>query len=233
MRNRPRRGYEDRQERRTRHVRGCWEGFCEPHYLPVSAWTGRRAGAAGSGGTAAAKDAKTFMGFRLLDLENQTVKWRTPTFGKSAVVTYAFATDPVTTPGRPQLRIDAAPGGGLRAFANQQAPIPQRGRCRLPHVGEGRRDQLPRDQRHRIRRHPHRRPGPARRARLHQRGLEAGHGARPSRKKSSAARSSASTRSSRGRSASTAVSASTTCATRLRTRSGTPSGSIIRAPPAS
>ena len=52
----------------------------------------------GSGG-AAAKDAKTFMGFRLLDLENQTVKWRTPTFGKSAVVTYAFATNPVTTPG--------------------------------------------------------------------------------------------------------------------------------------
>jgi hypothetical protein len=52
----------------------------------------------GSGG-AAAKDAKTFMGFRLLDLENQAVKWRTPTFGRSAVVTYAFATSPVTTPG--------------------------------------------------------------------------------------------------------------------------------------
>jgi hypothetical protein len=50
-------------------------------------------------GAANAKDAKTFMGFRLLDLENQTVKWRTPTFGRSAVVTYAFATSPVTTPG--------------------------------------------------------------------------------------------------------------------------------------
>ena len=50
-------------------------------------------------GTAGAKDAKTFMGFRLLDLENQTVKWRTPTFGRSAVVTYAFATSPVQTPG--------------------------------------------------------------------------------------------------------------------------------------
>jgi hypothetical protein len=53
----------------------------------------------GSGGAAVAKDAKSFMGFRLLDLENQTVKWRTPTFGRSAVVTYAFATGPVTTPG--------------------------------------------------------------------------------------------------------------------------------------
>jgi Matrixin len=49
--------------------------------------------------TAGAEDAKTFMGFRLLDLENQTVKWRTPTFGRSAIVTYAFATAPVETPG--------------------------------------------------------------------------------------------------------------------------------------
>lgn len=48
---------------------------------------------------ASAEDAKTFMGFRLLDLENQTVKWRTPTFGRSAVVTYAFATAEVETPG--------------------------------------------------------------------------------------------------------------------------------------
>ena len=49
--------------------------------------------------SAGAEDAKTFMGFRLLDLENQTVKWRTPTFGRSAIVTYAFATAPVDTPG--------------------------------------------------------------------------------------------------------------------------------------
>jgi hypothetical protein len=51
------------------------------------------------GSVAGAKDVKTFMGFRLLDLENQSVKWATPTFGRSAVVTYAFATGPVDTPG--------------------------------------------------------------------------------------------------------------------------------------
>jgi hypothetical protein len=50
-------------------------------------------------GVACAKDAKTFLGFRLLDLENQSVKWQTPTFGQSAVVTYAFTTGPVSTPG--------------------------------------------------------------------------------------------------------------------------------------
>jgi hypothetical protein len=51
-----------------------------------------------SSAVTSARDAKTFVGFRLLDLEDQTVKWRTPTFGKSAVVTYAFATGPVSTP---------------------------------------------------------------------------------------------------------------------------------------
>ena len=50
-------------------------------------------------GLTCADEAKTFLGFRLLDLENQSVKWRTPTFGKSAVVTYAFATGPISTPG--------------------------------------------------------------------------------------------------------------------------------------
>ena len=50
-------------------------------------------------GLTCADEAKTFLGFRLLDLENQSVKWRTPTFGKSAVVTYAFATGPVSNPG--------------------------------------------------------------------------------------------------------------------------------------
>jgi hypothetical protein len=50
-------------------------------------------------GDACAKDVKTFLGFRLLDLENQSVKWQSPTFGRGAVVTYAFATSPVATPG--------------------------------------------------------------------------------------------------------------------------------------
>jgi hypothetical protein len=50
-------------------------------------------------GVACAKEAKTFLGFRLLDLENQTVKWQAPMLGPSTVVTYAFATSPVSTPG--------------------------------------------------------------------------------------------------------------------------------------
>lgn len=49
-------------------------------------------------GRSGADDPKTFLGFRLLDLENQTVKWQTPTFGRGAIVTYAFATGPVDTP---------------------------------------------------------------------------------------------------------------------------------------
>ncbi len=52
-----------------------------------------------STGFAAAGKPETFLGFRLLDLENQTVKWQSPRFGESAVVTYAFATRPTTTPG--------------------------------------------------------------------------------------------------------------------------------------
>lgn len=51
------------------------------------------------GGVGYADEAKTFLGFRLLDLENQSVKWESPRFGESAVVTYAFATGPVATPG--------------------------------------------------------------------------------------------------------------------------------------
>jgi hypothetical protein len=50
-------------------------------------------------GTTHAEDAEPFLGFRLLDLENQAVKWRSPTFGSGAVITYAFATAPVTTEG--------------------------------------------------------------------------------------------------------------------------------------
>jgi hypothetical protein len=47
---------------------------------------------------AGAEEPRTFLGFRLLNLENQTVKWQTPTFGRKAAITYAFATDPVVTP---------------------------------------------------------------------------------------------------------------------------------------
>jgi len=50
-------------------------------------------------GLAQAGEPRTFLGFRLLDLENQSVKWRTPLFGESAQVTYAFATRDTTTAG--------------------------------------------------------------------------------------------------------------------------------------
>lgn len=50
-------------------------------------------------GLAGAKEPTTFLGFRLLNLESQTVKWQSPTFGRSATITYAFATEPVTTTG--------------------------------------------------------------------------------------------------------------------------------------
>ena len=226
-------GLRGQRERWARRTRGCWEGFCEPHYLPElpSDWPpGWRCWAVAP---PVPRTRSPFMGFRLLDLENQTVKWRTPTFGRSAVVTYAFATSPVTTPGARNCASMLPPAAAYEPSQDQQAPIPQRGRRRLPHVGEGCRDQLPRDQRYRLRRHPHRRPGTAPRPRLHQRRAEAGAAASRSRRRSSAARSSASTRSSRGRSASTDASASTTCATRSPTRSGMPSASITRAPPAS
>lgn len=51
------------------------------------------------GADAGAGDGATYLGFRLLDLENQSVRWQTPTFGAGAVVTYAFAAGPVTTAG--------------------------------------------------------------------------------------------------------------------------------------
>jgi hypothetical protein len=58
--------------------------------------------ATGSGssltGSAWAHD-ETFLGFRLLDLENQTVKWQSPHMGVGAALTYAFATEAVDTPG--------------------------------------------------------------------------------------------------------------------------------------
>jgi hypothetical protein len=49
-------------------------------------------------GLASAHDA-TFLGFRLLDLENQTVKWQNPHMGVGAALTYAFANEAVDTPG--------------------------------------------------------------------------------------------------------------------------------------
>jgi hypothetical protein len=41
----------------------------------------------------------TFLGFQLLDLENQTVKWQSPRMGVGADITYALATELVETPG--------------------------------------------------------------------------------------------------------------------------------------
>ncbi len=48
---------------------------------------------------AVAGETGTFLGFRLLDLENQSVKWQSPRWGDGAAVTYAFATRPTTTAG--------------------------------------------------------------------------------------------------------------------------------------
>jgi len=50
-------------------------------------------------GTGNAAEPATLLGFRLLNLENQTVKWSTPTFGRGAGLTYAFAQGAVETPG--------------------------------------------------------------------------------------------------------------------------------------
>jgi hypothetical protein len=51
----------------------------------------------GSGLAIAGKPA-TFLGFSLLDLESQSVKWQNARFGEAATVTYGFATEPTTTP---------------------------------------------------------------------------------------------------------------------------------------
>jgi hypothetical protein len=48
---------------------------------------------------AAAGEPGTFLGFRLLDLENQSVKWQSPRWGESAAVTYAFAAETTVTEG--------------------------------------------------------------------------------------------------------------------------------------
>jgi hypothetical protein len=79
-------------------------------------------------GRSGAEDGKTFLGFRLLDLENQSVKWQTPTFGRGAVVTYAFATGPLATPGArncaamlPPDRAYAPSGIGQRQFRREVA----------------------------------------------------------------------------------------------------------------
>jgi hypothetical protein len=50
-------------------------------------------------GFALAGEPPTFLGFRLLDLENQSVKWQSPRWGRSAAVTYAFAAEATTTEG--------------------------------------------------------------------------------------------------------------------------------------
>lgn len=51
----------------------------------------------GSGLALAGKPAN-FLGFRLLDLESQSVKWQSARFGEAATVTYGFADAPTTTP---------------------------------------------------------------------------------------------------------------------------------------
>ena len=50
-------------------------------------------------GFAWAGEPAMFLGFRLLDLENQTVKWQSPHMGEGAHLTYAFATEATDTPG--------------------------------------------------------------------------------------------------------------------------------------
>lgn len=48
---------------------------------------------------AAAGEPGTFLGFRLLDLEDQSVKWQSPRWGERAELTYAFATQATSTEG--------------------------------------------------------------------------------------------------------------------------------------
>ena len=52
-----------------------------------------------STGIAFAGEPGTFLGFQLLDLEHQSVKWQSPRFGEPAAVTYAFVREPTNTPG--------------------------------------------------------------------------------------------------------------------------------------
>jgi Matrixin len=52
-----------------------------------------------STGLATAGEPGTFLGFQLLDLEHQSVKWQSPRFGEAARVTYAFITKATDTPG--------------------------------------------------------------------------------------------------------------------------------------
>lgn len=52
-----------------------------------------------SAGFATAGEPQAFVGFRLLELEDQTVKWQSPHMGESAAVTYAFASKATNTPG--------------------------------------------------------------------------------------------------------------------------------------
>ncbi|MDH4983342.1 matrixin family metalloprotease [Hyphomicrobium sp. D-2] len=59
-----------------------------------------------SGGTALlvaasafAGGGSTYLGFRLLDMEQKSVRWHTPVLGSGATITYAFVTEPVTSEG--------------------------------------------------------------------------------------------------------------------------------------
>ena len=62
--------------------------------------------------SASAAEPKRFLGFRLLDLENQSVKWETPRQRVGATVTYAFATKLVTTEGgRAFTNVELKPAG--------------------------------------------------------------------------------------------------------------------------
>ena len=94
-------------------------------------------------GLASAHDA-TFLGFRLLDLENQTVKWQSPHMGVGAALTYAFATEAVDTPGARNCAKLVPPEKAYRPLAYHRRPVPPRGGRGLPHLGGGRQPHLPR-----------------------------------------------------------------------------------------
>lgn len=59
--------------------------------------------------SAIAGDRSTYLGFRLLDMEQKSVRWHTPVLGSGAAITYAFATEPVTTEGARNCRRMQAP----------------------------------------------------------------------------------------------------------------------------
>lgn len=64
---------------------------------------------------ATAGEPKKFLGFRLLDLESQTVKWRSARFGEGAALTYAYANGPVNTKGARNCARMVAPSAAYQA----------------------------------------------------------------------------------------------------------------------